>query len=271
MTRFLDLCERAARRGGKILLDYRGRITPREKGPKDLVTEADLASQKQIREILLGEFPDHGFLGEEGGGSGDGSGYDRPWYEQQYCWVVDPLDGTTNYVHDLPNYSVSIALCSLGQPIAGCVFDPLLDECFLAAQGEGAQRNGQTIRVSPCEQMREALIAASLPADLPRNSVEISRFIEVMHGAQAIRRLGSAALNLCYVASGRLDGYWATSVAPWDVAAGALILKEAGGTITALDGTEFDLANPRFIASATAALHQEFDAVLARATETRPA
>ena len=256
MTRFMDVCQEAARAGGQVLRDMRGQIHAREKAPKDLVTEADIASQEVIRQVLARAFPEHDFLGEEGppyraaGAAGGGGG------ATQYCWVVDPLDGTLNYVRQLPNYSVSVALRRGHEVLCGTVYDPILDECFSAESGQGATLNGIPIRSSHCTRVEQALIAASLPVDIPRGSSEVSRFIEVMHSAQSIRRLGSAALSLCYLAQGRLDAYWAMCVKIWDVAAGQLIVREAGGVISGPTGGTFDLDDPRFVAAATQPLRR---------------
>ena len=262
MADFLDVCQQAARAGGRVLLDMRGRVNPQEKGPKDLVTEADFASQEAVQQVLLKAFPDHRFLGEETLGSDHAP---VAASSSEYCWVVDPLDGTLNYVRQLPNYSVSVALRCGDEVIVGTVYDPVLEECFTAQAGCGAQLNGMRIRPSACDRVDQALIAASLPADVPRHSPEIARFIEVMHSSQAIRRLGSAALNLCYVAAGRLDAYWATCVKIWDVGAGQLIVREAGGTLTRPDGSPFELDRPQFLASATQGLHKQLLGVLQRA------
>ncbi|MHB0957557.1 MAG: inositol monophosphatase family protein [Pirellulaceae bacterium] len=255
MTEFLEVCQRVARNCGQVLLDMRGGIRPHQKAPKDLVTEADFASQELARRLLLDAFPEHGFLGEESDqATGCASPHQVPC-AAEYCWIVDPLDGTLNYVRQLPNYSVSIALRHGQEILVGTVYDPVLDECYSAAAGRGAFLNGAPIHPSRCQSMEQALVAASLPVDIPRNSSEVVRFIEVMHSAQAIRRLGSAALSLCYVATGRLDAYWATCVKLWDVAAGQLIVREAGGALTHTDGTPFDLDRPQFIAAATPQLH----------------
>jgi len=186
--------------------------------------------------------------------------------ESEFCWIVDPLDGTLNYVRQLPNYSVSVALRRGDDILVGAVYDPLLDECFSAETGLGAELNGTPIHASSCENIEQALIAASLPAEVPRNSAEVWRFIEVMHCAQAIRRLGSAALSLCYVASGRLDAYWATCVKVWDVAAGQLIVREAGGSLTRPEGTPFELDRPQFVTAATPRLQNQLLEVLRRAS-----
>lgn len=244
---YLDAAVQAARAAGAVLMDWFDRKSYREKKPKDLVTEADLASQDAIRTRLLTAFPEHGFLGEEG--------QDQP-SSNGYRWIVDPLDGTVNYVHRLPGFAVSIALEYQGQMLVGVVHDPHADECFTAALGGGSRLNGAAIEPSRCQAMREALIAASFSADVSRDSLEICRFLEVLEACQSVRRLGSAALNLCYVAMGRLDAYWTTSVQAWDVAAGALILTEAGGRISNMTGGELDWQKPEMVAAAGDSLRQ---------------
>lgn len=263
MSDYITICEQAARAGGQVLRDWQGRIQVREKGPKDLVTEADLASQAAIREIVLSAFPDHGFLGEEDASAAasvpaDAADAAAPAFE----WVVDPLDGTTNYVHQLPNYSVSVALRQGDRLLVGAVYDPVMDECFTAVAGRGAFLNGKRIHTSTCRSLDHALVAASFSANVKAGSAEVTRFTEVLYRCQALRRLGSAALNLSYVAAGRLDAYWATSVNIWDIAAGMLLVSEAGGVVTALDGLPLNMRRPRFVASANVDLHAELRDVL---------
>ena len=267
MSEFVKVCEEAARAGGAVLMDWRDRFSTRQKAPRDLVTDADLASQTVIRELLLAKFPDHEFLGEEDAAPEDvalGPAGGREGQEPFMRWVVDPLDGTTNYVHQLPMFSVSVALQSAEDIVAGAVYDPVADECFTATIGKGTRLNGQSTTTSRCEDLTAALLAASFAANVPRGSLEISRFVEVLHVCQAVRRLGSAALNLGYVAMGRLDGYWASSVKPWDVAAGVLLVREAGGIVTGLDGSPFRLENPHFVAAATPRLHEQLLETLRR-------
>lgn len=268
MPSHLEVCQHVARRCGRLLIAMRGTIQPTQKAPKDLVTEADFASQKLARELIAEAFPEHRFVGEED--DQPGGTVPRLADMADYCWIVDPLDGTLNYVRQLPNYCVSVALARAGEVLVGTVYDPVLDECFWAEKGGGAFLNGTAITPSHCRQMDQALVAASLPADVPRNSPEVIRFIEVMHHSQAIRRLGSAALSLCYVACGRLDAYWATCVKAWDVAAGQLLVAEAGGTLTRPDGTPFRLDRPQFAAAGTAELHQRLVDCLTHAVEISP-
>jgi myo-inositol-1(or 4)-monophosphatase len=225
-----------------------------------------LASQETIRSLLLSRFPDHGFVGEEitAGGS---SAADRGGHSE-YTWIVDPLDGTTNYVHGLDNYSVSVALRRGHEIVLGTVFDPVRDECYSAIRGEGAFLNGQRLASSGVRELENALVAASLPARVIRDSVEVKRLLEVLYRCQALRRLGSAALNMCYIAAGRLDGYWATSVKAWDIAAGMLLIREAGGVATALDGGPLDLERPTLVAAGNTILHAELVAALAEAADS---
>jgi myo-inositol-1(or 4)-monophosphatase len=221
------------------------------------------------RKLIREAFPEHGFVGEE---TVPASQVAEPPSRTpgECCWIVDPLDGTLNYVRELPNYAVSVALRRGQEILVGGVYDPELDEYFAAAQGQGATLNGRRLATATCTQLAHALVAASLPTEVPRDSPDVRRFIEVMHRAQAIRRLGSAALNLCYVAAGRLDAYWATCVKVWDVAAGQLIVREAGGHLTHPDGTEFTLDRPQLVAAATAPLHGELVEVLRTSVLRRP-
>jgi myo-inositol-1(or 4)-monophosphatase len=231
-------------------LDWIGRFEVREKGPSDLVTQADLASQEAVRGILLVDFPGYGFVSEEGAGPAN--------LAAEYTWIVDPLDGTTNYVHHLPHYCVSVALVYRGTPIVGAVFDPAHDECFTATEGGGAFLNGEPIHVSRASRLSEALVAASFAAKVSQGSREIDQFVAAVLGCQSVRRTGSAALNLCYLAAGRLDAFWALSTHAWDVAAGTLIVREAGGVVSGLDGGPFELAVPHPVAAANPPLHDEF-------------
>lgn len=248
LEHFRSIGEQAARAGGERLMNWMGKITVQEKGPGDLVTQADFESQQVIREFLFQQFPDHQFLGEENDGSLE------QLITDGFCWIVDPLDGTTNFVHQMYSFSVSVALAYKGEIIAGCVFDPWLKECFTAAKGLGATLNGNPIRTSICSEGLKALLVCSFSMRVSPDSAEVKRFINLMANAGSIRRLGSAALNFCYVACGRLDGYWATSVSIWDVAAGLIILTESGGVAEHIDGQPFDLNDPRFLATANDSL-----------------
>ena len=250
LNEFAKACQAAAKAGGEVLLAMQGNFKTREKAPADLVTEADVASQKVIRELVLSQFPDHGFVGEED---------EATEVEQvhEFTWIVDPLDGTTNYVHGMENYSVSVALQRRHEIVAAAVYDPNRSRCFHATLGEGAYCNEQPLQVSNVGRLSDALVAASFPPLVQRESAEVDRFLEVLVRSQAVRRLGSAALNLCYVANGCLDAYWATSVKKWDVAAGLLLVQEAGGVISNLEGGDVDLEQPQFVAASQPSLQGE--------------
>lgn len=240
-----------------MLREWLGRFAVREKGPSDLVTEADMASQEAIRALVMRHFPDHGFIGEEGSAANH--------RDHEYCWIVDPLDGTTNYVHQVPHYCVSVALVHHGRPIAAAIFEPLGKECFTAAAGKGAWLQGKPIRTSGVTELSQALVAASFSAKVEATSPEIDQFIAALLSCQAVRRTGSAALNLAYVAAGRFDGFWAMTTKAWDVAAGVLLVEEAGGRVTDIDGGAFDLRRPHPIASSHASLHEPLRKLLAEA------
>jgi len=244
----LATCEQAAATGAQVLLEWRGRFTTREKGARDLVTEADLASQAAVRALIESQFSDHGFLGEEDP--------DPQQLRKPYCWVVDPLDGTTNYVHDFPCFAVSVAVARQGEIVAGVVLDPLRNECFRAAEGLGSQLNGQPIKTSTTTDVEQSLVAVSFPPNLQPDSPDLEAFLQVATHCQAVRRTGSAALNLAYVACGRLDAHWAHFIHPWDSAAGELLVREAGGVTTASRGGDFCLARGDYAVAATAQLHE---------------
>jgi myo-inositol-1(or 4)-monophosphatase len=250
----LQVCQLAAAAGGAELLHWRGKFNFREKGVHDLVTDADLASEQAIRGILSKHFPEHAFLGEE-------SAVGDP-LAQPACWVVDPLDGTTNYVHDFPCFAVSVALVEEGEIVVAVVLDPLRDECFAAVRGLGATLNGVPLQVSPCDRVDHSLLAISLPPQLTPDAPDLMSFLAVAPRCRAIRRTGSAALNLAYVACGRLDGHWAHHIHPWDAAAGVLLIREAGGVVSACDGGPYDLAAANYLTAATPQLHQSLTSLI---------
>ena len=255
IAEFGQICERAARAGGQVLRDHAGRVLAREKGPADLVTEADLASQRAIKGVLLGTFPHHGFLAEENESLPPGPDGLR--------WIVDPLDGTTNFVHGIPHYAVSIGLEQAGKPLVGVVFDPCSEACFLAAAGEGAFLNGIPLHVSQTIDLSQAVVAISFPPRVQRSSPEVSRFLNVLTRSRATRRTGSTALNLCSLAAGQFDAFWSYATKSWDVAAGAVIVREAGGVLTGPGGRDFDLQEASFVAAATPTLHADLCRALA--------
>jgi myo-inositol-1(or 4)-monophosphatase len=265
MDEFTIVCEHAAKTAGKVLSELLGRVTSTEKGRHDLVTEADLASQRVVAEILRSAFPEHRIVGEE----------DTCHVEQRmeavsvfpsYTWLVDPLDGTTNYVHGFPHFCVSLALVrhteQAAELVTGTIYDPCRDERFTAVAGLGAFLNGSPLRVSGATSLARGLLACSLPPVVDPDMSEVQTMVRAMAAARSVRRTGSAALNLAYLAAGRLDGYWATSLNAWDVAAGALLVQEAGGVIKNLDGGTLDVFAPQFVAAATPELHAELSALV---------
>ncbi|MEZ6076076.1 MAG: inositol monophosphatase family protein [Pirellulaceae bacterium] len=239
-------CE-AARVGGKILREQLGKAAVREKAPADLVTDADLASQNAIEQLLLGRFPQHAFLGEE---STDEQ-RQQALASGKPVWVVDPLDGTANFVHRLIGFSVSIALIENNRPRVAVVYDPMVDVMYAADLTGQVTKNGKPIRVSGCTEIDRAMVCCSFRPGVSRQDPEIEYFLNLLERSQSLRRLGSAALNLCYVAEGCLDAYWATSVKTWDIAAGYLIAKNAGAIFSNTRGGEFDLWNPNLVASSS--------------------
>lgn len=263
--RHVEVAIRAARAGAAELMRCRKDFSVREKAPKDLVTDADLASQRAVFGLLRQEFPDEAMVGEEEGHHCPPAAVarlnDRPGTLRP-CWIVDPLDGTLNYVHGLQHFCVSIGLAVGDQPQLGIVLDPLGDELFIATRGGGAWlsrvdgSDRRRLEASGCRDIGKALLACSFAPGARRDSLEVVQFVEVLEACRSLRRLGSCALNLCYVAAGRLDGYWARSVHAWDVAAGALIVEEAGGVIGPLEGARLDLWNPKICAAATSDLQR---------------
>ena len=251
---YINAAEVAARAAGGVLLEWAGKFTVSEKGPADLVTEADVAAQNAIHTMLRARFPDHGFLGEEGLSAPSGKG--------DFRWVIDPLDGTSNYVHRFPYYAVSIGLECCGKLVGGVIYDPTRDEMFSAASGDGAKLNGQPIGTSRFAPLNRAMVIASFPPGVAPESEPIRRFLKVLPHAQTIHRSGSAALNLAYIAAGRLDGFWSASLKPWDVAAGAAIVAEAGGTISRMNGEPLDIYVPDMLCTNGTGIHGELVALL---------
>ncbi|HZS07751.1 MAG TPA: inositol monophosphatase family protein [Blastocatellia bacterium] len=251
----LELAIRAAHEAGQILRNYAARgfeIT--NKGRINLVTEADVASERHIKELITARFPTHRIIAEESGTS-DHS-------EFEYCWIIDPLDGTTNFAHGYPCYAVSIGVERKGELIAGAIYDPSRDEMFAAERGAGATLNGQKIRVSEIDLLEKALVVTGFPYDVRERMDEYlpswRRFLE---RAQGVRRLGAAAIDMACVACGRMDGFWEHGLNPWDMAAGAVIVEEAGGRMGQLDGAPFDTYLPSMLCT-NSHIHEEMLAVL---------
>ncbi len=244
----------AAREAGELLNRRRGKLKEISyKGKVDLVTDVDRESQDLILEYIQRNFPAHDVLGEEGLHENKGS---------EYRWVIDPLDGTTNYAHDLPVFCISIALESRGDIIMGLVYDPTRGEMFTARKGMGADLNEKSIAVSRENQLEKSLLATGFPYDIRESKVNnLDHFARIAVRAQAVRRCGSAALDLCYTACGRFDGFWEMKLAPWDTAAGALIVTEAGGTITDFGGNFFHHGRREILAT-NGFIHDQMVSVL---------
>ncbi|MBN1223436.1 MAG: inositol monophosphatase [Candidatus Aminicenantes bacterium] len=225
------------------------------KGAVDLVTDCDKRSQHMISESLSSLFPEHDFLAEEDLCEDKGS---------EFRWIVDPIDGTTNYAHNFPVFCISIALEWKGKMVLGVVYDPMREELFSAVTGKGARLNKKSICVSTVNDLDKSLLATGFPYDL-RESREnnLNHFSNFAVRAQAVRRCGSAALDLCYVACGRFDGFWELKLSPWDMAAGALIVREAGGRVTDFADAGFDLFGPEILAT-NRLIHMQMIAVLGR-------
>ena len=254
-AKFLNAAWQAASAAGEIirtnwhqprLIDYKGAI--------DLVTSVDRAAEQRLVELLQREFPEHSILAEEETKIVSAT--------NEYRWIIDPLDGTTNFAHGYPQVSVSIALEFCEQIILGLVYDPIRRECFSAVRGQGATLNGTAIRISSVRELDKALLATGFPYDGRENAdFYLSFFKAFLIRCQGIRRAGSAALDLCYVASGRLDGFWELKLKPWDIAAGALIVAEAGGTISNFSGQELSISGNETLAS-NGIIHAEMVTVL---------
>ena len=227
-----------------------------KKGAIDLVTEVDLECERMCRAVLAERFPEHDILAEELGAT------TRARTPSRYRWVFDPLDGTTNYAHGVPIFCSSLGLEIDGRPAVAAVYDPTRRELFTAERGDGARLNGEPLRVSSTERLIDALLVTGFPYTVHAEAGEIvAIFAAFLARARAVRRLGSAALDMCYVAAGRFDGFWEQHLKPWDVAAGALLIEEAGGRITGIDGAPFDAAAGHLIAC-NAPLHAEMLAVV---------
>ncbi len=233
----------AAIEAGRYLRESRGKsLTIEHKSSSiDPVTEVDKEAEKIIVDIIKKHYPDHTILGEEGGTKDT---------ESEYRWIIDPLDGTVNFTHGFPIYCVSIGVEYMDTLVAGVVYDPNLDELYTAERGKGAFLNGNPIRVSETDSLIQSILITGFPYDIhdnPDNTVE--RFVDFLMNAQAIRRLGSAAIDLCYIAAGRGDGFWEAFIQPWDIAAGILLIEEAGGKVTDFEGNPIGADSPRVLAT----------------------
>jgi myo-inositol-1(or 4)-monophosphatase len=260
IVEFLAVAWDAANAAGKIIrrswqqsktIDYKGAI--------DLVTTIDRETERKIVEVIQRSFSDHAILAEED--------TNLPGNGKEYRWIIDPLDGTTNFAHSYPHFCVSIALECAGEVVLGLVYDPLRGECFKAVKGEGATLNGGPIRVSNVTELDKALLATGFPYDRREKAdFYLSFFKGFMTRSQGIRRNGSAALDLCYVACGRIDGFWELQLRAWDTAASALIVEEAGGKVSDLSGNKFTIWGEETLAS-NGAIHGEMVSVATAAAK----
>jgi len=223
-------------RAGELQMrGFRRDIHVKMKGAIDLVTDVDIEVEEMCRQILGERFPSHAILAEELGGRADAMAG-----TSEYCWIFDPIDGTTNYAHGLPIFCAALALEIRGRVDIAAIYDPTRRELFTAERGVGAFLNGSRMAVSKAEQLVDAVLVTGFPYDVHQNPGDIlGQFATFIKQARAVRRLGSAALDLCYVAAGRLDGFWEASLRPWDVAGGALLVEEAGGRVCGMDGSAF--------------------------------
>lgn len=257
---FLDVATEAVLAAGAVLQDYWGNLEAiEEKGrPGDLVTEADKAAEAVILQVLQHHVPDHNILAEESGSLGN--------QESACLWAIDPLDGTTNYAHQYPASAVSVGLMIDGIPQVGAIFDPFRQELFRAAKGLGATRNRRPMRVSETAALEKSLLVTGFAYDRRETTDNnYAEFCHLPHLTQGVRRSGSAALDLAYIACGRLDGYWERGLSPWDIAAGIVLVEEAGGRVTAYDRSPLNIRSGRILAT-NGALH----ASLSQALQTVP-
>lgn len=262
MSNFLDVACEAAKSTGNLIIKNSGKIKDISfKGEINLVTDVDKKAEEHILRILHKRFPKHNFLAEERGGVMNGS---------LYRWIIDPIDGTTNFVHGFPFYSVSIALEYNSDIILGVVYDPVRREVFVAEKGKGAFLNNKSIYVSNATSLKESMVATGFAYDfkkaqdsnLPAGKAGIENFVKFLMNSQAVRRAGSAAIDLCYVACGRFDGFWECDLHPWDTAAGYLIVEEAKGRVTKFNGDRYSCFDKEILAS-NGKIHNEMMGLLA--------
>jgi myo-inositol-1(or 4)-monophosphatase len=259
MNPFLQAAIEIAREAGAIL--RAGYEAPKEieyKGEVDLITDSDRRSEELVVSRLRERFPDHAIVAEEGGR--------REAANARYCWHVDPLDGTTNFAHGYPCFCVSLGLLEDGEPVVGAVLNPVYDELFTAARGEGAFLNNRPIRVSSVPSLSQSLVATGFPTHHRKKSANINYYWEFTLRSHGVRRDGAAALDLCAVACGRFDGFWEFGLKSWDTAAGTILVREAGGMITDIDGKPFQ-PGARVLIASNGKIHGEMREIIARVSE----
>ena len=262
MHPLVNVAVQAARAAGHIILRHAhqtDRLTVTAKGKSDFVSEVDRAAEAEITRIVRRYYPDHGVLGEEGGTSGKA--------DAETVWIIDPLDGTTNFLHGIPHYAVSIGITYRGKLAHGVIYDPNSNDLYTATAGGGAQCNSRRIRVSRTDSLERSLIGTGAPF---RDEDRVQRYLPqmgaVLNATAGIRRAGSAALDLAWVARGRLDGFWETALKPWDIAAGVLLVREAGGTVTELYGRK-DVMDTGNVLAGNLAVHSALGRLLADSVE----
>jgi myo-inositol-1(or 4)-monophosphatase len=258
MHALLNVAVMAARRAGAVLIRKMAnlqKLKVDQKGHNDYVSDADRAAEKAVIDCILKHYPDHAILAEESGAQG----------ESDHLWIVDPLDGTTNYLHGFPVFAVSIGLQINGRMEHGVVYDPMRQELFTASRGDGAQVDGRRIRTSGQKQIERALIGTGFP--FRQSEKELKPYLNMLGktvlNTSGVRRPGAAALDLAYVAAGRLDAFWETGLAPWDLAAGSLLIREAGGIISGLDGSE-NFMDTGHVLCGTPKIYKDFAKLCAR-------
>ena len=256
----LNFAIQTARDAGRILASRLGRVQISTKGDIDLVTEADLASEKLIIERIRSHYPRHAILAEE---SGTTDGVTAIPGKSEWKWIIDPLDGTTNYAHGYPCFCVSIAVERAGQIELGVIYDPNRDELFAAERGQGVTLNDRPIKVSSIEDLNSAMLCTGFPYNVRERPNFAREFTNFTMNAQAVRRDGSAALDLAYVACGRSDGFWEDGLNPWDIAAGVLLIEEAGGLVTNFQRQRLDIYTPQVVAT-NGLIHDSMMKILAR-------
>jgi myo-inositol-1(or 4)-monophosphatase len=255
MSELLQVAIEAAREAGRFLKESVGKVKTVEAKSgevRNLVSEIDRGSEERIIRHIRARFPGHSILAEESGGNTDPA---------EYRWIIDPLDGTTNFLHGVPIYCVTIGVERRGEIVAGVIYDPNGEEEFTAERGNGAYLNGQRISVSRSSELINSLIVTGFPYDLAAHPHVADYFVRFLNASRGLRRLGSAALDLAYVAAGRFDGYWETVLQPWDMAAGVLLVEEAGGRISDLSGKPASVYHRQVLAS-NGIIHEEMVRVL---------
>lgn len=256
MNPFLQTAYKAALAAGQILMDNFGKVKAdeiRKKAATDFISFVDETSEKKIIEIIHSDFPDHGILAEESGSNKQKS---------SYRWIIDPLDGTTNYLHSIPIFAVSIALEFKGEIICGVVYNPLVNEMFWAEKGGGAFLNDLAISVSGTKSLSESFIATGFPFKIKHLLKKYLKVFEaVFRESIGARRIGAAAIDLAYVACGRFDGFWEIGLNPWDIAAGIIIIEEAGGTVTDFWGTK-NYMNSSYMIASNSKIHNEMAEII---------